>query len=145
MRACRISVLGVEGEPLRLPAESRDAERLASRLRPVRVEGLGFAWLVARPGSCEACVVYGSRYSVEYTRVRVRDPLSGLTLSLPAPRGLVDGRVVWEARWRRGLLRVEGFNCDAIVDYSGGVRCAAGGFRCSGLACLEECRSTLGP
>ncbi|WP_460123236.1 hypothetical protein [Stetteria hydrogenophila] len=130
-------------EPLRLPLKSRDAGRLAGRLTPARGEEF-YVWLVSRGGSCFACIVYGSSFSVDMEREAVRDPLSGLTMRLPVPSGRVDGFLVWRGSWRRGLLVVDSLNCHARVWPDGSVECR--GSRCKGPSCLEHCRRViLGP
>ncbi len=138
--------LGLRGlREVRLPVEGRDASRVAGRLEPVAGDGF-YAWLVCGPGpGCRVCIVFGGGYRVEWRRVRVKDPLSGLVLRLPALRGVMGGLVVWEAAWRGGMLRVDRIACDAAVTPEGRVMCSAG-FECWGRECLEECRrATLGP
>ncbi len=134
---------GPAKSPVKLPLESRNAHRVAERLQPAQGEGF-YVWLVSRRGSCYACIVYGGSYRVDMGRGPVRDPLSGLTISLPEPSGWVDGHLVWRARWRGGLLRVDDINCHAVAWPDGTVSC--GPIACQGVECLEACRAaTLGP
>jgi len=114
--------LTVEGDslkdvrPVRLPYRSRNLNRLLKRLEPKRLESAGaFVWAVELTGRRLCCVVRGSEYRVEFSRVRVRDVLSGLESRLRVPKGLVDHKVVWEARWDGSNYVVDKLSCDEEV------------------------------
>lgn len=135
----RGALSGPAPRPLRLPVESRNASRLVERLQPARGRGF-YVWLIQRGGSCFACIVYGEYYRVDMGRGPVRDPLSGLTISLPEPSGWVDGHLAWKSRWRGGMLRVDSVNCHATTWPDGTVMC--GNVTCRGPECIEACRAS---
>ncbi len=86
---------------LRLPLRARDPGRLVSLLRPGFL-GSRHVWLVEEGGRKLLLLAPPGDYGVRWARRWRSDPLSGLRLKLAEAEGLVNGKVVWSVRWRRG-------------------------------------------
>lgn len=110
---------------IKLPYQARYADKVVKRLKPARVLGPveGFAWILCSL-ACRLCIVFGSKYETRIRRRRVRDVLANVDHYLVASvEGLVDGRLVWEGRWKGDMIRVDNISCDAYVWDDGSVIC----------------------
>ena len=97
----------------RLPVESRDPSRLARRMEPVRcLEGDVLALGLCEGIDCYLCLWSGV-YKVSYDRIYADDVLSGIRHWVRVPRGIVDGRIVWEGSWRGDRFRIDHVECFA--------------------------------
>lgn len=111
---------------MRLPYKSRDPRRIIRMLEPKACDISGiriYVWQYREGLSCYTCLYAGSLYESRLTKVRVRDSLSGLVEMLRAPIGLVDGNVVWEAKWSGSEFVVDRLRCMAVIASDGKVLC----------------------
>ena len=96
-----------------LPVKARDARRIASYLMPEEKDGI-LLLVVCKDLSCVTCVFH-RKPDIVFGRVKIRDPLSGLKLSVPIVKMVYCGRTVWSAIWRKGMLWVDSVNCPAYI------------------------------
>ncbi len=103
-------VNGIEcGKRIELPVQSRNARRVAERLKPVEC-GEEYVLIVCRGLECRKCV-FEEEPSIIVGKTWVNDPLSGLRSRLPVVEARYKGRVIWRAVWRRGMLVVDRIEC----------------------------------
>jgi hypothetical protein len=107
---------------VQLPYKSRNVKRLLERLKPKEILSEGkeklFIWGLEERGVKYYCLVKGQKYNIEFINIIVKDRLSGLRSRLRIPRGTVDGKVVWEARWTGEFLVVNSLKCEKVMPLS---------------------------
>jgi len=100
---------------IRLPYRARNVKKLVAYLEPVRPFDNVFVWLVGRREGNYYCIVFGKDYKVVFEDKIKNDVLSGLKFKLKVPKGMVDDKVVWKARWIKSMFVVDEIKCDHIA------------------------------
>lgn len=100
---------------IKLPYRTRNVKKLVMYLRPVKLLNNIFVWNVEREGRGYYCVVFGENYRVVFEDRIESDVLSGLKFKLRIPKGMVDSKIVWEAKWIKSMFVVNEVRCDHIV------------------------------
>ena len=96
-----------------LPVKARDPKRLSRRLTPRQEKGV-YTLRVCHGLECYVCIMH-SLPELRVNYIRVKDPLSGLSMRLPVVEAHYCGTRIWASRWERGMMVVDKVECPLIM------------------------------